>query len=202
MTARKKNTYHHGDLKGALVRTALLLIEEHGVKGLALSDAARLTGVSVAAPYRHFKDKEALLAEIAAEGFALFRDTLARAAASQPKDKAKRLVQLGLAYVEFALEHPSHFKVMWEGVIPKDNYPAVQQAAHESYLILQQAVLDLLPRSSPDRQQALIAAAWSIVHGYAALTLGGEFEIVGAHQGDEKLLRQSLHLLVDQFAGA
>ena len=74
-----KRPYHHGDLRAALIRAALSLIEEHGVKGLALSDAARLAGVSVAAPYRHFKDKEALLAEIAAEGFVLFRDALARA---------------------------------------------------------------------------------------------------------------------------
>ncbi len=81
----------------------------------------RLAGVSVAAPYRHFKDKEALLAEIAAEGFVLFRDALARAAQSHPKDKVKRLVEMGVAYVDFALEHRSHFKVMWEGGNSKDN---------------------------------------------------------------------------------
>jgi AcrR family transcriptional regulator len=79
-TRPAKRAYHHGDLRAALMRAALALIAEHGVKGLALSDAARLAGVSVAAPYRHFKDKEALLAEIAAEGFALFRDALALAA--------------------------------------------------------------------------------------------------------------------------
>jgi AcrR family transcriptional regulator len=200
VTVRKKQAYHHGDLKGALMRTALLLIEEHGVKGLALSDAARLIGVSVAAPYRHFKDKEALLAELAAEGFALFRDALARAAESCPSNKSKRLVELGVAYVEFALDHPSHFKVMWEGVISKDKYPNVQQTAYEAYLILQQAVVDLLQGSSPERQHALTVAAWSVVHGYAALALGGEFEMVGAHKGNERLLRRSLHLLVDQFS--
>ena len=70
------------------MRAALSLIEEHGVKGLALSDAARLAGVSVAAPYRHFKDKEALLAEIAAEGFVLFRDALARASRSNPRTRS------------------------------------------------------------------------------------------------------------------
>jgi AcrR family transcriptional regulator len=199
VTARKKQAYHHGDLRGALIRTALVLIEEHGVKGLALSDAAKLVGVSVAAPYRHFKDKEALLAEIAAEGFVLFRDALARAAASCPANKSKRLVELGVAYVEFAVEHPSHFRVMWEGAVPKDKYPKVQQAAYEAYLILERAVIELIPRSSLERQQALIAAAWSVVHGYAALALGGEFEIVGAQKGDEKLLRRTLHLLVDQF---
>src|ERR1700742_4576455 len=96
-----KRPYHHGDLRSALLRAALSLIEEHGVKGLALSDAARLTGVSVAAPYRHFKDKEALLAELAPEGFALFRDALAHALKTHPDDKRKRLVEMGVAYVEF-----------------------------------------------------------------------------------------------------
>ncbi|MGC2401042.1 MAG: TetR/AcrR family transcriptional regulator [Acidobacteriaceae bacterium] len=200
MTASRKPAYHHGDLRGALMRTALLLIEQHGVQGLALSDAARLSGVSVAAPYRHFKDKEALLADIATEGFALFRNALARAMESHPGDGVKRLVEMGVAYVEFALDHPSHFKVMWEGVVPKDKYPQLRQAAHQAYLLLQQAVLDLLPKSSPARQQALIVAAWSIAHGYATLALGRELEVVTKQKIDKKLLRQSLHLLVDQFA--
>ena len=112
---KAKRPYHHGDLRAALMTAALSLIDQHGVKGLALSDAAHLAGVSVAAPYRHFKDKEALLAEIAAEGFTLFRDALARAAQSHPEDKVKRLVEMGVAYVDFALHHRSHFKVMWEG---------------------------------------------------------------------------------------
>ena len=124
-----KRPYHHGDLRAALIRAALSLIEEHGVKGLALSDAARLAGVSVAAPYRHFKDKEALLAEIAAEGFVLFRDALARASRGNPEDKVKRLVEMGVAYVDFALQHRSHFKVMWESGIPKGKYPELGKTA-------------------------------------------------------------------------
>ena len=195
-----KHSYHHGDLRAALLRAALLLIEEHGVKGLALSDAARLAGVSVAAPYRHFKDKEALLAEIAAEGFVMFRDALARAYKTHPKDKVKRLVEMGMAYVDFALEHRSHFKVMWEGGISKAKYPQVRPAADASYLLLEQAAKDLLPDAPADRQQALVAAAWSVVHGYATLTLERELELVARDQGSKKLLRKSLHLLLDQFA--
>src|SRR5271156_4459878 len=113
VTPSRKRPYHHGDLRPALIEAALSLVEQHGVKGLALSDAAKQAGVSVAAPYRHFKDKEALLAEIAAEGFVMFRDALARAYKTHPKDRVKRLVEMGMAYVDFALEHRSHFKVMW-----------------------------------------------------------------------------------------
>ncbi len=200
MIAPKKRPYHHGDLRAALMRAALSLVEEHGVKGLALSDAARLAGVSVAAPYRHFKDKEALLAEIAAEGFGLFRDALARATQSYPKDKVKRMVEMGVAYVEFALQHRSHFKVMWEGGISKEKYPEVGQAAYEAFLLLEKAATELLPTGQRSRQEALVATAWSLVHGYASLTLEQELDVVRAEQSDKKLLRQSLHLLLDQFA--
>ena len=195
---KPKTAYHHGDLRAALMRSALSLIEEHGVKGLALSDAARMAGVSVAAPYRHFEDKEALLAEIAVEGFVLFRDALARASRSNPEDKVKRLVEMGVAYVEFALQHRSHFKVMWEGGFSKAKYPEVGQTAYEAYLLLEKAALDLMPGAY--RQQALISTAWSVVHGYATLTLEGELAVVGTEQNGRKLLRQSLHLLLDQFA--
>jgi AcrR family transcriptional regulator len=176
------------------------LIAEHGVKGLALSDAARLAGVSVAAPYRHFKDKEALLAEIAAEGFALFRDALALASKKSQGDKVKALEEMGVAYVAFAMQHKSHFKVMWEGGISKAEYPVVREPAQRAFLLLQQAAIDLLPKAKLDRQQALVGAAWSMVHGYATLMLEHELDVVAEGQSDMKLLRQSIHLLLDQFA--
>jgi AcrR family transcriptional regulator len=200
VTTARKRPYHHGDLRTALIKAALSLVEQHGVKGLALSDAARQVGVSVAAPYRHFKDKEALLAEIAAEGFVLFRDALALAAKSNPKNKVQRLVEMGVAYVDFALEHRSHFKVMWESGIPKENYPQVGKVAHEAYLLLEKAAMDLLPEAPAGRQQALVATAWSIVHGYASLTLENELDVVAKGGNEKKRLRQALHLLLDQFA--
>jgi AcrR family transcriptional regulator len=192
-----KRPYHHGDLRTALIRAALVLIAKNGVKGLALTDAAHLAGVSVAAPYRHFKDKEALLAEIAHEGFTLFRDALAKAAQSHPRDQVKRLVEMGVAYVEFAQQHRSHFKVMWEGGLSKDNYPAVGQTAYEAYSLLEKAAIDLLPQATPGRQKALVCAAWSIVHGYASLNLEGELDVITAEPNQKALLRNSLHLLFD-----
>jgi AcrR family transcriptional regulator len=197
---KAKRPYHHGDLRAALITAALSLIDQHGVQGLALSDAAHLAGVSVAAPYRHFKDKEALLAEIAAEGFTLFRNALAHAFESHPEDKGKRLVEMGVAYVDFALRHRSHFRVMWETGIVQANYPEIQQTAQQAYRLLEEAANGLHPRAHPTRQQALVRAAWSLVHGYAMLTLAGEFPAHGSEPSDRNLLRQSLHLLVDQFA--
>jgi AcrR family transcriptional regulator len=198
--APAKRAYHHGDLRAALIQAALQLIAVHGVKGLALSDAAHLAGVSVAAPYRHFKDKDALLVEIAEQGFVMFRDALAHAAQSHPQDKVERLVEMGIAYVEFALEHRSHFKVMWEGGICKANHPRLEQTAYEASRLLENAAADLLPGARAAAKQALICTAWSVVHGYAALTLEGELDVVAAEQTGQNLLRQSLHLVLDQFA--
>jgi AcrR family transcriptional regulator len=197
---KTKRPYHHGDLRTALMTAALSLIDEHGVKGLALSDAAHLAGVSVAAPYRHFKDKEALLAEIAAEGFTIFRDALAHASQSHPEDKVKRLVEMGVAYVDFALHHRSHFRVMWESGIIQANHAEMQQTAQQAYRLLEEAANALHPRAHLSRQQALVRAAWSLVHGYAMLTLAGELPAPGTEESARNLLRQSLHLLVDQFA--
>jgi AcrR family transcriptional regulator len=195
-----KRPYHHGDLRTALIQAALTLIAKNGVKGLALTDAAHLAGVSVAAPYRHFKDKEALLAEIALEGFTLFRDALAKAAQTHPRAQGKRLVEMGIAYVEFAQQHRSHFKVMWEGGLSKDDYPAVGQTAYEAYLLLEKAAIELLPQAVPSRQKAMVCAAWSIVHGYASLTLEGELNVITTDPNQKALLRNTLHLLFDPYA--
>ena len=200
MPTKPKRPYHHGDLRTALIRAALQLIAVHGVQGLALSDAAALAGVSVAAPYRHFKDKQALLAEIAEEGFTLFRDALASAAQTHPNDKVKRLVEMGMAYVDFSLQHRSHFKVMWEGNLCHADYPQLEQAANQAFLLLQQAAIDLLPTAPPHQQQALTCAAWSIVHGFASLSIEGVLQKAAAAQEQKVLLRHSLHLLLDQFA--
>ena len=194
----RKRQYHHGDLRAALIEASLSLIAKHGVQGLALSDAARLAGVSVAAPYRHFKDKEALLAEIAREGFVTFRDGLAKSLQTHPENKVNRLVEMGVAYVDFALRHRAHFKVMWEGGLNKNDYPEVAETAYQAYLLLEGAALDLLPEAPRDRQQALITAAWTTVHGFASLTLEKELDVVGSKQSSV-LLRHTLHILLDQF---
>ena len=108
----ERQPYHHGDLRAALMAAALALIDEHGVKGFTLKDAARMAGVSVAAPYRHFADKEALLRAIREEGFAGFDAALA-ASGEQSATAEERILELGMAYVRFAIGHPAHFRVMF-----------------------------------------------------------------------------------------
>ncbi|HTJ42120.1 MAG TPA: helix-turn-helix domain-containing protein, partial [Kofleriaceae bacterium] len=111
---RKRTTYHHGDLRNALIAAALQLIAEKGVEGFTLRDAAKKAGVSVAAPYRHFTDRDDLLAAVAADCMQRLGDAMDRALeAAGDVDPLSAFRATGIAYVRFAVEHPAHFRVMY-----------------------------------------------------------------------------------------
>ena len=191
----EKQPYHHGDLRAALMAAALKLIDQHGVKGFTLKDAARMAGVSIAAPYRHFADKEALLHAIQQEGFATFDAELA--ASRDPEATPKvRLIELGVAYLHFALGHPAHMQVMF-GMAPvaKPEPPAAMEVP-TGYRLLMEAVSALDPHASPDVQHDLVLACWSVVHGYALLQLDGALAATGLTGDPEAQLRRTLARLL------
>jgi AcrR family transcriptional regulator len=109
---RKKKPYHHGDLRRALVTAALAAVAEDGADKFTLRDVARRAGVSVAAPYRHFRDKEALLAAVAAECALELGKAMDAAVAAAPPDPLERFRATGIAYVRFAVENPRHFRAI------------------------------------------------------------------------------------------
>ena len=152
-------TYHHGDLPAALLRAAGKSLEKDGIGGISLREAARRAGVSHNAPYRHFPDREALLAALAAEGFARLVERL--------RGKAGR--EIGEAYVRFALEEPQRFRLMFGGVLPLAKYPGLAIAAKAAHQVLVDAFRDL------PRPEVAAAAAWSLVHGLSHLLLDGHF---------------------------
>lgn len=153
--------YHHGDLRCALLVAAGELLDEGGAAAISLREVARRAGVSHNAPYRHFADRDALLAALAAEGFA----ELSRRMALLP---ASRLQALGQCYVAFALEQPGRFALMFGGVADKQRYPQLQQAAQALYRQLGASVQAVAP--GQDLTTASLAA-WSLVHGLAQLLL-------------------------------
>ena len=153
------STYHHGDLPAALLRAAGRTLEKRGIGALSLRETARRAGVSHNAPYRHFPDREALLAALAAEGFAMLGERLG--------GKSGR--EMGEAYVRFALEQPQRFRLMFGGVLPIARYPALSTAARGAYQALVNAFKDL------PRPELAAAAAWSLVHGLSHLLLDGHF---------------------------
>jgi AcrR family transcriptional regulator len=174
---RRRPRYHHGNLPQALRDAALALINEAGADALTLRGAAKRARVSQAAPYRHFRNKQALLAAVAEEGFRAMAESMERRAAPHREDPAGRLRALGRAYVEFASRHPAHFRVMF-GRVPVDRaaHPGLQAAATAAYGLLIGGIRDcqaagVVRAGDPDE---LALCAWSAVHGLSALVVDGQ----------------------------
>jgi AcrR family transcriptional regulator len=171
-TPSEQRSYHHGDLRQALVRSALEILSEAGVAGLSLRAAARRAKVSAMAPYRHFADKEALLAAVAEYGFQQLGARLTAATATAP-DRAG-LAALGVAYVVFARDEPSLFKLMFGPTIEKKSaHPALDEAGCACFNVLRRAVE---AAGFSDREADLddvSLACWSLVHGLSALIVDG-----------------------------
>jgi len=175
--------YHHGNLREALIASALDILETEGVATLSLRAVARRAGVSQTAPYRHFQNKEELLAALAAEGF---RGLTARMTteAERASKKTSRLRDLGRGYVLFAVENPAYLRLMFGPEISdKSAHPDLLQAAEAAFAILSGASAAGTPADDPSDNalddlaaDPAIAAltAWSTVHGLANLLIDGQ----------------------------
>ncbi len=183
-TAARRDSYHHGDLKRALTSAALSLVAEKGPKGFTLTEAARRAGVSAAAPYRHFADKAELLASAAEQGFDDLHAALL-AAAEGTSDPKARVVELGRAYVRWAVAHPDHYRVMFGSEISKADHPALGVAADRAFSDLLDAIAGLADGQDP---RVVAAPLWSLVHGVASLAIGGELSAVGIEQDPEAMI--------------
>ncbi len=162
-SARKRN-YHHGDLPSVLVRTAGKMLEKEGVEALKLREVARRAGVSHNAPYRHFAQREALLAALAAEGFAWL------GAAQRKAAQTGGLRGMGEAYVAFALAHPQRFRLMFGGQISIARHVRLREVALRTFDGLSGALAARVPGAQGARDASV--AAWSLVHGLALLLMG------------------------------
>jgi AcrR family transcriptional regulator len=164
--------YHHGNLKEALVRAALELIAEKGPAGFTFADAARWAGVSPAAPYRHYRDRDALLADVARRGFELFAGALAKAWGDGGPDVLAGFDRLGKAYLHFAKREPAYYSAMFEAGVPLDADPLLREAGERAFAVLRGAaekLVALMPAQG--RPPALMVALhiWSLTHGIASL---------------------------------
>ena len=161
-TSRQRRGYHHGDLRTTIQRAGARLLERQGAAALSLREAARHAGVSHNAPYRHFADRESLLAAIAAGGF----DALGSAL----QDAAQRggVRAMGEAYVRFAMAQPQHFRLMFGGELAAARHAALEQSVARLFAQLAKALEAQLPGEA-GRDASL--AAWSLVHGLTQLLL-------------------------------
>jgi AcrR family transcriptional regulator len=168
----ERRSYHHGNLREALIRAALELIAAKGPAGFTFAEAARSAGVSPAAPYRHFRDRDALMADVAARGFELFEAALSRAWNDGKPDPTTAFEQVGRAYLAFAREEPAYYSAMFEAGLPMDLDPALREAADRAFAVLRkasEALCALLPAGK--RPPALMMAlhVWALSHGIASL---------------------------------
>ena len=171
---RRVKPYHHRNLRETLLEAAIRLIAELGPTAFTLREVARRAGVSHNAPYRHFRDRDDLMAAVAAEGFRELSRAMTEAAAPK-SDALDRLRQAGLGYVTFALRRPAHFTVMFDAPISKRKHPDSAAAGEEAFATLLAFVKSCqdagrLP-SGDLRQMALLA--WTMVHGIAKLAITG-----------------------------
>src|ERR1700761_7772584 len=136
---RAERGYHHGNLREALLQAALDLIAQKGAAGFTFADAARMAGVSPAAPYRHFRDRDELLSSIAQRGFEQFEALLAAAWDDGRPDTLSAFERVGKAYLAFAREEPAYYSAMFESGVPADANPALMAAAERAFAIIRAA---------------------------------------------------------------
>ncbi|MGN5633234.1 TetR/AcrR family transcriptional regulator [Streptomyces sp. AC154] len=181
-------TYHHGDLRRAVLTAALDVIRTEGPGALSLRDLARRAGVSHAAPAHHFKDRTGLLTAIATEGYELFADALA---------DAPDLRERGVRYVRFATEHPAHFQVMFQPELFRADDPELVAAKDRASTELRAGVSGLPAVRRGEDPRLAGTAAWSLAHGFATLLLSGNLGGVVGERDPEEVFRALAALLFE-----
>lgn len=174
---RERRGYHHGNLREALIEAALVLISEKGPGGFTFAEAARAAGVSPAAPYRHFRDRDALMADVARRGFEAFAAALASAWSGGTSTPRAAFDRVGRAYLDFARSEPALFSAMFESGLSLADYPDTRAEADKAFAVLREAceaIAAALPAAT--RPPALMMALhiWSLSHGIASLFARGD----------------------------
>lgn len=168
--------YHHGNLREALVEAAVRLVEEKGPQGFAMAEAARLAGVSPAAPYRHFKGREDLIGEVARRGFEMFSDRLERAYDGGRPSPLSAFFATGRAYLDFARAQPGHYIAMFESGVSLAGDPDLARASARAQAVLAQAAERLtahLPAGKRPPASMVANHVWALSHGVVELFARG-----------------------------
>ena len=170
--SRGPRGYHHGNLKEALIRAALQLIAEKGPAGFTFAEAARFAGVSPAAPYRHFRDRDDLLADVARRGFEQFADALTKAWDDGRPDPMTAFERMGRAYLAFARTEPAYYSAMFEAGIAPNTSAELSAAGDRAFATIRTASERIIARLPPGRRPPSLMVAlhvWTLSHGIASL---------------------------------
>jgi len=171
-----RDSYHHGNLREALIQSALALIAERGPAGFTFAEVARAAGVSAAAPYRHFRDRNALVAEIARQGFERFAAALEAAWNQGQPDAVAAIENCGRAYLAFARQEPASYAAMFEPGFPLEDDPGLLRASDTAFAVVRRAAEAACAawRGSGSRPPPMMMALhiWALAHGIASLFVG------------------------------
>jgi len=192
---RGERGYHHGNLKEALVRAALELIAQKGPAGFTFAEAARWAGVSPAAPYRHFRDRDELLASVALRGFEQFAAALSRAWDNGRPDPFKAFERFGKAYLEFARTEPALYSAMFEAGIPLETNPELREAGERAFAVLRTATERLVATLPAQNRPPVLMMAlhiWALSHGIASLFGRGDAGRRALPMSPEELLEAAV----------
>ncbi|MGH7073442.1 MAG: TetR/AcrR family transcriptional regulator [Stellaceae bacterium] len=173
----ERRGYHHGNLREALIDAAVMLIAEKGPAGFTIAEAARLAGVSSAAPYRHFRDAGDLLAAVALRGYQQFAIALEAAWDNGRPDPLRAFEALGRAYLGFARSEPALYAAMFETGIDIDTFPPLQAAAERAFAVLRggaERLVVLLPNDKRPPSLMVALHVWTMSHGIATLFCRGD----------------------------
>ena len=192
---RRPRSYHHGNLKEVLLEAARKLIEQYGPAGFSLTEAARLAGVSPAAPYRHFRDRDALLAEVAKHGFERFAARLDMAWNNGVPTPLSAFDNLGRAYLAFARDEPASYAVMFESGVAAGAGGEPIPAAERAFAVLQHAAAALcraLPEAERPPVRLMSLHIWAISHGVATLFAQGDLQARKVPMSPDEILESAM----------
>lgn len=178
-TAAPRKTYHHGDLHQTLIAAAEAELIEKGLEGFSLRGCAKRAGVSHAAPAHHFKDADALLSALAAEGFDRLNESMVKAMDAVDGGMMEKFVASGVGYVDFACANPALFHLMFGSKRPDHDSPRLSESGGRAFGVLTGNVLAMTGRdyaTDPAAGEDVIAA-WAMVHGLSELLIGGKLHL-------------------------
>lgn len=176
-SGKGRRGYHHGNLREALIQAALDLIGDKGPAGFTFAEAARSAGVSAAAPYRHFRDRDDLIADVARLGFERFEAMLSTAWNAGKPDTFTALHNVGQAYLAFARTEPAFYTAMFESGLPPDLNPELTKASDAAFAVLREAteaLLTRLPEENRPPARMVSLHIWTMAHGIASLFARGD----------------------------
>jgi AcrR family transcriptional regulator len=174
---KSRRSYHHGNLREALIEAALDLIADKGPAGFTFAEAARAAGVSPAAPYRHFADRDALMADVARRGFERLEAVLSKAWDDGRPSPMSAFQNVGRAYLAFAADEPAYYAAMFETGLPPDLDPQLAQAGDLAFNVMRTACEAISATMPADRRPPAMMMSlhiWALAHGIASLFARGD----------------------------